>query len=281
MNTRALNTAGYIYLLLVPFFAGVLGFGVGHVSYKIYIPVWILNVIIMLIAAWFTGLNIIRFKNEEQSHLAKAAFFLIVPWILISMFAGLGPPPENAIDWTLTSTEQQIRYSMLVVAGLFLLLGIAVLKDRLKKKGESFYSLLALISILITIPLFIINMLYWGFYLTELFRIQTEKNILSFPDWFLPVRQLFGVISAIEVSLTYVTVILIAASMKKVGLLNNRSNALYMLFSITALIIMILSVFLTETFKTAGFAVSIPAVPFLMPYIIGVNLLKKISITLN
>lgn len=281
MNTRALNTAGYIYLLLVPFFAGVLGFGVGHVSHIIYIPVWILNVIIMLIAVWFTGLNIIRFKNEEQSHLAKAAFFLIVPWILISMFAGLGPPPENAIDWTLTSTEQQIRYSMLVVAGLFLLLGIAVLKDRLKKKGESFYSLLALISILITIPLFIINMLYWGFYLTELFRIQTEKNILSFPDWFLPVRQLFGVISAIEVSLTYVTVILIAASMKKVGLLNNRSNALYMLFSITALIIMILSVFLTETFKTAGFAVSIPAVPFLMPYIIGVNLLKKISITLN
>ena len=51
-------------------------------------------------------------KDEENSGLAKAAFFFVVPWILISMFAGLGPPPETAVEWTATAKEQQARYFM-------------------------------------------------------------------------------------------------------------------------------------------------------------------------
>ena len=68
------------------------------------------------------------------------------------MFAGLGPPPQTAIEWTATATEQQVRYFMLVICGVFIAFGFVGLRDILKTKGENFYSLLALTAVLIAIP---------------------------------------------------------------------------------------------------------------------------------
>jgi len=118
----------------------------------------------MTTASWLLGLNVIPLKNEEENKLAKTAFPLIVPWILISMFGGLGPPPQTAVEWTTTANEQQARYFMLVICGLFIPLGFAGLRDRLKAKGENFYSLLSLTTVLIAFPLFVSHMLYWGIF---------------------------------------------------------------------------------------------------------------------
>lgn len=229
----------------------------------------------MTMASWSLGLNVIRLKNEVESNQAKFAFLLIVPLILISMFAGMGPPPDTAAEWTATIKEQQVRYFMLVISGVFIAFGFAGLRDRLKTEGENFYSLLALTAVSIAIPLFIINMIYWGFYLGELFKIQTTADATNFPDWFLPTRQLFGLISVTEVALTYFATFSIVLAMRKVGWLSKASSSYYILFSLLAFAIIILSVFFTESFKTAAFVVSIPAFPFLMPYFIGVNLLRQ------
>lgn len=277
MKSKAAKLTSYIYLLLVPFIASGLGFGVGHVSYKIYLPIWILNTVLMAMATWTLGLHIIQEKYEEEKKLATTTFFLIIPWILISMFAGLGPPPETASDWTDSATEQQVRYFMLVICGVFIAFGFVGLRDKIKIKGESFYSLLSMTAIFIAIPLFVINMLYWGFYLTELFKIQTTTNSTKFPDWFLPIRQLFGLVSVVEVALTYFATFALVAAMRKVHWLSKQSSVLYAIFSLLAFIIIILSAFFKETFEIPGFAVSIPASPFLMPYFIGVNLLRRIG----
>jgi hypothetical protein len=277
MKSKASKTTSYIYLLLVPVITAGVGFGVGHVSYKFYLPIWLLNVVLMIIASWSLGLNAIRLKNEEENKLAKAAFSLIVPWILISMFAGLGPPPmHSATEWTATATEQQVRYFMLVICGVFIAFGFVGLRDRLKTKGENFYSLLGQTAILIAIPMFMINMLYWGFYLTELFKLQASANATNFPDWFLPTKKLFGLISVTEVALTYFATFTIVLSMRKVGWLSKTSSFFYILFSLLAFAVIILAAFFPETFK-AGFAVSIPGFPFLMPYFIGVNLLRQVG----
>ena len=276
MKPRASKLTSYIYLLLVPIITVGLGFGVGHVSYKFYLPIWLLNVVLMTIASWSLGLNVIRLKNEEEKKLAKAAFFLIIPWILISMFAGLGPPPHTAAEWTATAKEQQVRYFMLVICGVSIAFGFVGLRDRLKTKGENFYSLLGLTMILIAIPLFIINMLFWGFYLSELFRIQSTASSTNFPDWFLPTKQLFGLISVTEVALTYLATFTIVLAMRKVGWLTKTSSFLYILFSLLAFVIIILAAFFPKTLE-AGFVVSVPAFPFLMPYFIGVNLLRQVG----
>jgi hypothetical protein len=277
MKSSVSNILSYGYLFLVPIITAGLGFGVGHVSYQVYLPIWLLNALIMIIASWSIGLRAIQLKNKEQSQLAKTAFFLIVPWILISMFAGMGPPPETATEWTNTIIEQQIRYFLLVISGIFIAFGFAGLRESLKSKGEIFYSVLSLTAILIAIPLFIINMLYWGFYLSEYFKIQAATNVINHPDWFLPMRQLFGLISVTEVALTYFATFMIAIAFRKVGWLGKTSTTFYVLFSVVALIIIILSAIFTELFRIPGFAVSIPAIPLIMPYYFGVNLLRKIG----
>lgn len=281
MASEISKRTSYIYLLAVPVIAAALGFGVGHVSYKFYLPVWLLNATLMLMASWSLGLNVIRQKDESNIILATAAFFLIAPWILISMFAGLGPPPETPSEWTNTAKEQQVRYFMLVICGVLIAFGFAALRNSLRAKGENFFSLLGLTAVLIAIPLFIVNMLYWGFYLTELFQIQSTHYKANFPDWFLPVRQLFGLISVTEVALTYFATFAIAVSMKKAGWLSKTSCFFYTLFSLLAFTIIVLSAFLTEPLKVPGFAVSIPAFPFLMPYFMGVNLLRQAGNKIN
>ena len=106
---------GQIYLSLVPLWTFILAMGVGYISYKIYLPVWIINVGIMVIAAWILGLHVVRNHDTEKQQLALGAFFLIVPYLLISMFFGLGPPPETVTGWVATATEQQIRCIMLIM----------------------------------------------------------------------------------------------------------------------------------------------------------------------
>lgn len=148
-----------IYLLLVPVLVTAFGFGIGKISYTYYLPIWLFNVVLMVLACWTLGLYIIKTKNKN-AQLASGAFFIVVPWIFVSMFFGLGPPPETAAGWAATATEQQVRYSMLVTAGIFIALGFAFLKEKLKEAGENYYSLLGFIAIIIAIPLFILDMLF-------------------------------------------------------------------------------------------------------------------------
>jgi len=38
-----------IYLTAVPVLTTVFGLGVGYISYKIYVPIWIINVLLMIL----------------------------------------------------------------------------------------------------------------------------------------------------------------------------------------------------------------------------------------
>ena len=275
MKPKLLNrNTGRIYLLLVPLLVTVFGFRIGKTNYTFYLPIWIINVSLMVMASWILGLHVIN-KKTEKTHLATGAFFLIVPWILVSMFFGLGPPPDTATGWVATATEQQVRYSMLTVAGVFIALGFTLLKEKLKNEGENYYSLLGFVVIIIAIPLFILDMLFWGFSLTESFKILVSSKTEKFSEWFNPLRSLFGMISVVEVALTYLAIIFFVVSMNRVGWLAKTSSKIYILISLFAFVLVVLSAFLPEPFVTAGFVVSIPAIPFLMPYFIGVNLLRS------
>lgn len=266
-----------IYLSAVPLLAAAIGFGIGHISYKIYLPIWIINVALMVTALWVLGFKNIKNSNPTKRQQALGAFFLVVPWILVSIFFGFGPPPEKMADWVATASEQQIRYSLLIIAGIFIAFGFSSLCQQLKNSGESFFSNLGLCAIMSAIPLFIINMIFWGFYLTESFKVVVAAGTEQMPNWFSPIKNQLGMISVVEVALTYLATAFFSVSLQLNGWFNKGATRVYILISLLAFLLIILSSFLPEPFTTAGFAVSIPAIPFIMPYFMGINLLRNID----
>jgi hypothetical protein len=231
----------------------------------------------MVLASWTLGLKVIKLKDTKKTFLAKGAFFLIIPVILTSIFAGIGIPPEKMSAWVETEMEQKIRYFILVVSGIFVAYGFVVIREKLKQDGENFYSLLSWTSISIAIPLFILNMLYWGFFLPELFKIELGNGIESHPEWYLPIRQHFGLISIAEVALTYIATAFIAIALNLNGTITKTASKIYVLISLSAFVLIVLSAFFQKQMFIPNFVLSIPAVPFLMPYFIGINILKKLG----
>jgi len=263
-----------VYLSLVPVWAFILAMGVGHISYKIYLPVWIVNVGLMIMAAWMLGLHVIKNHGNEKRRLAIGAFFLIVPTMLTSMFFGLGPPPETIAGWEATATEQQIRFIMLIIAGVFFALGFAVLRENLKITAGNFYSVIGFTAMTVAIPLFILNMIFWSAYLSELFRIMTASGLGKSPDWFHPVREEFNLLTPVEAAIFYVAIAAFAAAIRKAGWFSGTSAMIYIVICFAAFAITVIP-YSYKLLTIPFFIVTIPAAPFTIAFFMCINLLKR------
>jgi hypothetical protein len=266
------------YLTLVPILTLVLGLGVGYVSYKIYLPIWLINVVLMIVSAWVLGADVIKTGNQEKKHIATCALFFIIPTLLSSMFAGLGAPPyENPKLWVTSATEQLTRYYFLLAMGVLIVFGYAILREKLKSTSGNFYALLGFVAIQIAIPIFLIDMSFWGFYLTKLYRIIVASSIQETPQWVLPLRNQFFYINMIVAALVYLATAAFAMSLKKAGWFKPVASNIYIVISLVFFLLNVLPPTLPEPFATLNFVVSIPAVPFMLPYFIGINLLRKVG----
>lgn len=162
------------------------------------------------------------------------------------MFAGLGPPPETAEGWVITAREQELRYCMLMGVGLFELLAFRFLYQALQEKDAVFASI-GWVCILIAIPLFFINMTYWSSYLPKLFQQMQEHSATELPDWAQPLRKQFGMISTAEVVLTYFATAAFTHSLSVTGFFKKGAAKIYIILSLLAAMVMILSVFFSRT----------------------------------
>jgi hypothetical protein len=267
-----------LYLTLVPVLTIVLGLGIGYTSYQIYLPVWSLNVVLMIISAWVLGAHAIKKGDEEKKHIVACALFFIAPSMLSSLFAGLGAPPyENPKLWVASANEQLTRYYFLLAMGLLIACGYAVLREKLKKTPGNFYALLGFIAIQIAIPIYLIDMSFWGFYLTKLYRIMAATSITKTPEWVLPLRNQFFYINMMVAALVYLATAAFAMGLKKAGWFKPAACHIYIAISLVFFLLDVLPPTLPEPFATLNFIVSIPAVPFMVPYFIGVNLLRKVG----
>jgi hypothetical protein len=264
-----------IYLALVPLLFVIVGFGIGHVSYKLYLPVWIIHSCLMVAAARGLGIRLIKTEDHSKNSLFVTSFLLILPWILFTLFAGMGRPPLNAAGWVETATEQQIRFSILILGGVIMSVGLVLLKERLKSAGENFYSAAGITAYLVAIPLFILNMLFWGYYLVEVSKLFVTLPAGKRPDWYAPLRELLIALSSVEVALIYLATAAFAASLRKTGIFRPGVCTVYILLSGLGIILGLLPPSLPEPLATLGYIAAVPAIPFVMPYLMGINLLWR------
>lgn len=275
LSKKSSSVFATTYLLLVPVLTAVAGFGIGYISYKIYLPVWIVNVFLMVIS-----IRILNGKSTTETQLGKkqkriSAMLLIAPWLLISIFFGLGPPPTTMLEWVNSAYEQELRYTFLIISGVLIATGFVLLRENLKTTAGSWYALIGCVFMLIAIPLFMLNMSFWRSFLTETYRITVGYERTGKPDWLLPAAKLFGSVSAVEVSLTYLATAAFARALYLANSLSKKSFRIYFIISLTAFVVVTMDLFSFDPSWEASYFLTIPAIPFLMPYYLGVNLLKK------
>lgn len=270
--TRFKQKLSLVYLWLVPPVTAAIGFGVGSLSYKIYLPVWGLNACLMICSAYHLGAHGLSKRDRPGRLQAITALLLFLPWLLFPIFAGMGPPPSTVQGWVNTAAEQQIRYIILIVGGILFFSGTALLKTQLQAAGENRYSVIAFAALSIAMPLFIINMAFWGCFLSESFKFFTGAKR---PEWFAPIRELFFLISVVEVSLLYLGTAGFAAALKKSGYFSPRACNVYIIISLAGFLLGLIPSAAPKPLAALSYLVSVPAIPFIMPYLIGTNMLRK------
>ena len=267
----------YVYLLIVPILMFALAFGVGHVDYRVYLPAWILHSCVMSFGAWSIGVRLISSNDPNKSRTAVIGLFFILPWVLVSIFGGMGPPPFTYKGWADLAIEQQIRFGILIICGILIAFGFSTLYEDLKLKGEGFYSRLAFTCIILALPLFLFTMACWGSVITDACKLFVASSSKAMPDWFNPILHMIEVIVIIWVALIYLATALFATSLKKTGTLSVRASNGYIISSLVALAVSLAPSSSPEPLPTISYLVGIPAVTFVIPYIMGINLVAKIS----
>ncbi len=260
-----------IYLTLVPFLTFGIAVLLGHTNYRTYLPIVSVHACLMLIAFWILVAHVFRNQDAQKKQLIIIASLLIIPWVLLSILSGIGPPPfDQPTEYVATATEQQARYCFLLIGGVLIAFGFAILRENLIKTGENFYSWLGLIAIMIATPVFILNMSFYNSFLLETFRIRVASASDKMPEWFSPMHNQFFLVMLVEVALTYLATAAFAASLKFAGWFKKTASNIYIIISLLCFLDAMLSYFIP-----AVGIVAIPALPFIMPYFIGINLLKR------
>lgn len=258
----------YVFLLAVPILVTVMAFVFGHRSYWIYLPGWFLNMMLMFLA-------VKTLADAKSRTVLDVAWPLIMSWAPISVFAGMGPPPETAEGWAALAWEQQLRYCILILSGTFTMVGFLRVHDMLKGGPGSRFARTGKTMFLIALPLFIANMVYWGFFLTNVFVRYSQPGAPAKPDWLQTVSSAFTVVRMIEVTLIYCGTAVFAYALSRSGHLSQLASSIYIFFCCLGAILNLLPAGLHAPLAIANYVSYIPAITLLMPYLIGVNFLNR------
>jgi hypothetical protein len=114
-----------------------------------------------------------------------------------------------------------------------------------------------------------------GYYLAvDAFQVFATNPTAKRPDWYVPIKSLFYVISVAEVALFYLGTCFFAVSLKRTGLLTATAFRWYFCCSLVAALLLLTPSNWPEPFGTASYLVAVPAIPYVMYYLIGLQLLK-------
>jgi len=278
ISTKLLS---YIYLCCIPVLTFVLAFQLGHISYKLYVPIWLLNFCLMVVAAWVLGAKAIKSAEKEKRYLAYGAGLLILPICFLSILFGMGAPPDTIQQWVDTATEQKIRFDILLADGILIALGLSLIRLVLQEKGEKLYTQLGYTAIVIAIPLFFINTSFWHSFAMESFKIKIAHGSSNKPlEWYAPAAQQVWIITIGQVVLTYFSVAMFAGSLRQVRVFRQTPAMIYIVLSTIAIVSILLFPLYPGATAFSGFPYypfMIPAVPMMLCYYMGVNLLKQTS----
>jgi len=270
MNT--VRRVSYVFLCIVPFLNFVV---VGLRAFRVpgvYQVVGVMYFAALALAAWALGARAIRADAQDRRLLGLAGTLLVTSFALVALlWVGLGPP------WQATAAENQMRYLVLIVMATAIAGGFVVLREALSEAGERFYSTLGFAAIMLSGPLYLIwNTFAFGVFFAKEHTGQVPPAIISLGDT-------LDVLLFVAGFLTYLATVAFAASLGRVQWLGRRATRAFIIVNGVALLFLVIRglhypdprALSTPWYTSPGFVVGIPAVPFIMPFLFGVVLLRR------
>lgn len=269
--TSITRRVSYVFLCLVPFLLFPL---VGVRALRIpgvYQTVGAVLFTAIIIAAWLLGVRAIK-GPEGRQRLALAGTFLLVPSTLFSLlWIGLASPGEA------TPVENRMRFLVLVVGSIAVTGGFVVLREALHEAGERVYSTLGSA----------VNMLAGAAYLVwmsfTLGMVVVRVQAGQIPAAVRAVYDVYDILLFFACILTYLTTAAFATSLGRARWLGRGATRAYVIVSFVALLFLVLRGFSypdltassTPWYLRPAFIAGIPAVPWIMPFLLGVVLLRR------
>jgi hypothetical protein len=267
-RTRAIQ----VILWLVPF-VPVTWLAYHYDGLHMYMIAGAIQAVLMAVAAWFMGLGDARERGPNQRVLTVAGGLLVASGAVVSLGWNMGAPPTGD-QFLATRVDQQFRYTTLLIGAILAMGGWTVLRSSLRQTGDHVLSSLGHTTMLLSTMLFtVVNAaLQIGF---EAVRQETSTG--REPTWVEPFRNYFVSLTILWAVLAYAGIALFAASLRKAGWLNPVVAWTFAALSIVAMGLVPFLPLAPRALGLPGFVLAIPAVPYFMPYWMGVNLVKRAS----
>jgi hypothetical protein len=270
MNT--VRRVSFVFLGIVPFLNfPVVGFRVFRVP-GIYQAVGVAYFAAMAIAAWTLGARAIIGSAERERRLALAGMLLLVPSTLMALlWVGLGPP------WEATPAENRMRYLVLLIDSIAVTAGFVVFEEVLQEAGERFYSTFGTaLAALAGAAYLVWNCFFLGLYVLKARGEQTPAAFVSLSDS-------VDALLFIACILTYLATLIFAVCMGRVRWLGDGTTRAYVIVTLLLLLLIVIrglsypdpTASAAPWYFNLGFIAGIPAVPWIMPYLFGIVLLRR------
>lgn len=269
--SQGIRRTAYIFLCVFPFVAGALAS-----ARPLRIPglFQILGVVLfaaVVIAAWLAGPRKADLKDAERGKQALAGILLIAPTAIASLlWVGIGPPFQA------TLSENYMRYLVLVWNSILVTTGFVVTKEVLNEAGERICSTLGLATALIAGCAYLVCL-----------NLSLAQVALMLHGDRTPTPAILGdYYSAIEFVacvMTYATTAVFATAMGRVRLLGRGAATAYVTISAMFVLLIIMrgltfpeiSANTAPWYTRPGVVAGVPAIPWLMPYLMGAVMLRR------
>ena len=223
--------------------------------------------------AWKLGLRGLRATSQSTQQVALAGALWLAPLVLVSLlWVGIVAP------WMATPPENLVRYLVLMAMAVLATAGSVALALALRDAGERVLSSLGAALALVAGSGYLVwTSLYAGYWVA---RVQGDTSAVTALR---PLANAFDVLLFADGSLTYAAIAALAAAMGSVAWLGRWPTRVYVGFNIVLFVLLsVRGVSFpdpngggTPWYLNAGFVAGIPAVPWLMPFLLGVVLLRR------
>lgn len=226
----------------------------------------------IVVAAWVLGARMIGGGADRARKLALAGVLLISPFALMSLFwVGLGPP------WMATLTENRMRYLVILADSIAVTGGFVVLSELLSDAGERAYSTLGFAANNLAGAAY----LFWTSFEVGVYVVAVRDGQLS--PAIRALSDIVDILLFVACVLTYSMTLAFAASLGEVRWLGRNATRAYVVAALVALVLIAMrglsfpdpAAGSSPWYVQPGFVAGIPAVPWIMPFLLGVILLRR------